>query len=296
MAKEKITFQSAYTLWLGLLKRSKSPLTVKKYSLYLKPLVERLKDFELTELTDKQGYLLGFATSFYDTEASRRNFLFSYNSFRRFVEEYFNLKLPVFPKDFASKQPVKEPKPLKEEHFKVLLRAVKELPDVETDRVRNVSFKLTFLLQSFAGLRIREALTLTPDRVHFKERDDKEYAEILVKGKGNKERRIPIFEPFTVSYLKEYLDYLPPNLTDRGYNKRLQQIYRKAVVSELGEQPERIHAHRLRDTYLTKLADSGVDIRVLQEIAGHSSIEMTRKYVGLKDERILGDIEKAFNR
>jgi len=40
------------------------------------------------------------------------------------------------------------------------------------------------------------------------------------------------------------------------------------------------------------LADRGVDIRVIQEIAGHSSIEMTRRYISVSRERILEEIEK----
>ena len=106
-------------------------------------------------------------------------------------------------------------------------------------------------------------------------------------------RQVPIFYPEVVAYLKEHAEELPPALTHQAVEKRLKNLYRKAVVG-IGEQPERFYPHRLRDTYLTRLADRGVDIRVLQELAGHASIDMTRRYVGVSQERILKEVQRAF--
>ena len=290
----RISFSSAYKLWLKLLKGSKSPLTVKKYTQYLKPLVDRLGDFELTELKEKKSYITGFALSNYSTPSARRNFWNAWNSFRRFVLKSFEVALPELPDEFVGKAERKEPKPLKESHFQALLQAVRKLPDVEKEKERNISLKLTFYFMGFGGLRLGEALKVMPQDVQFKETTDgQEYAEVLVKGKGRKERKVPIFVPEVVAYLKEHAEELPPALTHQAVEKRLKNLYRKAVVG-IGEQPERFYPHRLRDTYLTRLADRGVDLRVLQELAGHSSIEMTRRYVGVSQERILKEVQKIF--
>jgi len=293
----RTTFSAAYKLWTELLKGSKSPLTVKKYAGYLKPLVERLGDFELTELAEKEGYITGFALSNYSTNSARRNFWNAWNSFRRFAAKTFKVGLPELPDEFVGRSEKKEPKPLKESHFKALLEAVKELPDTESresGKERNVSLKLAFYLMAFGGLRLGEALQVRPQDVQFKKTEDgQEYAEVLVRGKGRKERRVPIFYPEVVAYLKEHAEELPPALTHQAVEKRLKNLYRKAVVG-IGEQPERFYPHRLRDTYLTRLADRGVDIRVLQELAGHASIDMTRRYVGVSQERILKEVQRAF--
>ena len=293
----RTTVSAAYKLWTELLKGSKSPLTVKKYTQYLKPLVNRLGDFELTELAEKEGYITGFALSNYSTNSARRNFWNAWNSFRRFAAKTFKVGLPELPDEFVGRSEKKEPKPLKDSHFKALLEAVRELPDVESresGKERNISLKLAFYLMAFGGLRLGEALKVRPEHVQFKKTDDgQEYAEVLVKGKGRKERRVPIFYPEVVAYLKEHAEELPPALTHQAVEKRLKNIYRKAVVG-IGEQPERFYPHRLRDTYLTRLADRGVDIRVLQELAGHSSIEMTRRYVGVSQEKILKEVQRAF--
>jgi len=290
----RTTVFAAYKLWRELLKGSRTPLTVKKYSQYLKPLVDRLGDFELTELKEKKSYITGFALSNYSTPSARRNFWNAWNSFRRFVLKSFEVALPELPDEFVGKAERKEPKPLKESHFQALLQAVRELPDVERERERNISLKLAFYLMAFGGLRIGETLQVRPQDVQFKITDDgEEYAEVLVKGKGRKERRVPIFVSEVVDYLKEHAEELPPALTHQAIEKRLKNLYRKAVVG-IGEQPERFYPHRLRDTYLTRLADRGVDIRVLQELAGHASIEMTRRYVGVSQERILKEVQRAF--
>ena len=294
----RTTVSAAYKLWTETLKGSKSPLTVKKYTGYLKPIVDRLGDLELTELADKKGYVLGLAYALYSTNPARRNFKASWSSFREFAEETFEVKLFDLPKDFAGRKEVKEPKPLKESHFQPLLKVIRELPDVENrgqGKERNVSLKLVFYLMAFAGLRLGEALKVRPEDLQFKRTENgTEYAEVLVKGKGRKERRVPIFVPEVVAYLKEHAEDFPPALTHQAVEKRLRNLYRKAVV-EIGEQPERFYPHRLRDTYLTRLADKGVDIRVLQELAGHSSIEMTRRYVGVSRERILEEVQKAMS-
>ena len=286
------TVKSAYDLWRKLLKNSKSPHTVRKYSLYLKPVIDRLGFFKLEELAEKKRYVLGLALSRYATPAARRNFYASWNSFRKFVEEHLEFPLFDLPKDFVGRVEKKEPRPLKETHFQALLKAVKELPDVETEREKNVSLKIAFYLMAFGGLRLGEALKVEREDIYFKvSPSGREYAEVRVRGKGRKERRVPIFVEETVSYLKEHLDDLPASLSPRSVEARLKRLYRKAVV-EMGETPERFFPHRLRDTYLTRLADKGVDIRVLQELAGHSSIEMTRRYVSVSREKILEEVER----
>ena len=293
----RTTFSAAYKLWTELLKGSKSPLTVKKYSQYLKPLVGRLGDFELTELTEKEGYITGFALSNYSTNSARRNFWNAWNSFRRFAAKTFKVGLPELPDEFVGRSEKKEPKPLKESHFKALLEAVKELPDVESresGKERNISLKLAFYLMAFGGLRLGEALKVMPQDVQFKQTDDgREYAEVLVKGKGRKERRVPIFYPEVVAYLKEHAEELPPALTHQAVEKRLKNLYRKAVV-KIGEQPERFYPNRFRDTYLTRLANNGVDIEILRQLAGHSSIDMTARYIKVSKEKINREVARVF--
>ncbi|WP_297444732.1 tyrosine-type recombinase/integrase [Desulfurobacterium sp.] len=290
----KIPFKAVYDMWVKVLQDSKSPKTVVKYKNYLRGLVERLGEFAIEEINDKKTYIIGYAVATLNGKTARKNFYNSWNSFKRFVKDYYNIDLFELPKDFKGKNTVKKPNPLKEEHFQALKQVVCSLPDRETNRERNISLKLVFYLMGYAGLRLGEALLVREEDLFFKtDETGKEYVKVLIHGKGNKERTVPIFKQEVVDYLKKFKDYLPPNLTHQAVNHRLKYLYRKAVVQILKENPENFYPHRLRDTYLTRLADRKIDIRVLQELAGHSSIEMTRRYLGVSQEQMLKEIQKV---
>lgn len=122
---------------------------------------------------------------------------------------------------------------------------------------------------------------LRSDKIHIAE------GYIIVNGKGNKERFVPVGLTCRKALLK-YCAHLPKrepetplfvkdDLTPIKQNT-VKQMFRKLKVS--ADIP-RLHPHLLRHTFATRYLEAGGDIYSLQSILGHTSLEMVKKYVHL---------------
>jgi integrase/recombinase XerD len=140
-----------------------------------------------------------------------------------------------------------------------------------------------------AGLRISELLNLSMQQVYLKE-------EILrVYGKGSKERIIPL-GGHAKHWLKKYLQ-ISRNIFVKGasveeifLNQRgsklsrmgFWKILRKYVL--LADLSIEIHPHTFRHSFATHLLEGGADLRVVQELLGHSDISTTQIYTHIDRE------------
>lgn len=193
----------------------------------------------------------------------------------------------------------------------------KKLPDIlYKDQIRNLIEKNSLREDEFAyrdqailellyftGIRAQELCNLNMQDVNFYNRT------IRVLGKGNKERIVPFTEECKKS-LKNYLDKSRPilfkrnpqfspaiflnskgnRLTTRGLEYILDQIEIKT-----GEY-NKIHPHMLRHTFATELLENGADLRVIQELLGHSSINSTQIYTHVSDEMVKEEYQNCFPR
>jgi integrase/recombinase XerC len=133
----------------------------------------------------------------------------------------------------------------------------------------------------FAGLRRSEVAAITLDDL------DMEHAQLLVRGKGAKQRVVPL-TPLVVEVIREYLPCRPQTedqhlfvsrvgghpLHARVAGRMLQQVLRRAGLDH-----EHITPHRLRHTFATHLIRSGVDVRTVQELLGHADLQTTARYL-----------------
>lgn len=140
------------------------------------------------------------------------------------------------------------------------------------------------------GMRITELVTLRFVNVDF------DNYLIRVEGKGNKERVIP-FNDTSKKYLQLYLDYYRPQLVKKGknyeelfLNNRGTPITRQGLFKLLkklcqtsGIEKE-ISPHVLRHSFATHLLNNGADLRVIQELLGHSDISTTQIYTHVSKE------------
>lgn len=146
-----------------------------------------------------------------------------------------------------------------------------------------------------SGIRVSELSGLNQEDVNVKE------GLIKVKGKGKKERIVPVGRK-ALEALKAYmiervllkikgraffLNRRGTRLTDRGVRRIVVKYARSALLDG------RIGPHTLRHTFASHLLQGGADLRVIQELLGHSSLSTTQKYTHLDITHLMDVYDKA---
>ncbi|MBN2372889.1 tyrosine recombinase XerC [bacterium] len=148
------------------------------------------------------------------------------------------------------------------------------------------------------GIRVGELVDMDEWMIDMKEQF------IRVRGKGKKERIVPFG-----SKAKEAMEaYLKTRCCQKGWdgplflNKRGGRLSARSVhriIRKYGSGAitgKRLSPHILRHTFATHLLDSGVDLRVIQELLGHSSLSTTQKYTHVNLDRLMSVYDKAHPR
>ena len=154
------------------------------------------------------------------------------------------------------------------------------------------------------GMRISELSDLNFENLNLDEN------EIKVFGKGSKERIVLVSErakKFLETYIKtvRYLIFKDENqsanspvfINKTGYRLQPQSV-RLAIrdVVEKIELPKHVTPHVFRHSFATKLLENGADLRVVQELLGHSSISNTQIYTHVSAERLKHSYDSAHPR
>ena len=82
--------------------------------------------------------------------------------------------------------------------------------------------------------------------------------------------------------------------SDGGHIDSMKTAFRRCV-KRAGLDPDEITPHTLRHTAITNLAETGADIRTIQEFSGHESLEMVMRYTHARDQRVNQAIEAMEN-
>ena len=139
------------------------------------------------------------------------------------------------------------------------------------------------------GARVTELINLNISDITEITTDDVNTTTVKLKGKGGKERIVPIGS-FAVTAVNDYLVRSRPNLikvsTQRALflNQRGGRLSRQSVCNVVASAAARsgmadqVSPHSLRHSFATHLLDGGADIRVVQELLGHSSVTTTQIY------------------
>lgn len=148
--------------------------------------------------------------------------------------------------------------------------------------------KTMFTLLYACGLRVSELTQLTWKNISLNQR------YIRVIGKGNKERIVPFFKGFE-KQLKEYKEKYWQKISKCGsvfisnhgntLTSRGVQYLMQKHADDIGMNMK-IHPHMFRHSFATHLLDNGADIRVVQELLGHSSLSTTQIYTHVSMNRL----------
>lgn len=211
-----------------------------------------------------------------------------------FLEEQNEINKNPIPKDSVIKakikNPYKAPTYLEIEEIKKINKAILDTNKNEFTKIRNL---FIFNLLIHTGLRINEALNL--DLSDFEQGINTN--RLYVKGKGEKERYLPIElnstffqiyeEGFVYNFAERYftlrnktktsncalfISKRGDRLTSRYVQKNLQELRLSANLNK------NVTPHKLRHTFATHLLKNGTNIRLVQELLGHSSISTTQIY------------------
>lgn len=196
----------------------------------------------------------------------------------------------------APRQPKSLPKPLSADAALRVVNSSEQLAEEPWIAARNAAV-LTLLYG--CGLRISEALALTPDTVA-----DPTARALMILGKGGKSRLVPLL-PVVHRAIAEYRKLCPYDLSGNGplfrgakggalqagIIQREMQKMRSAL-----NLPETATPHALRHSFATHLLARGGDLRTIQELLGHASLSTTQLYTGVDTDRLLEIYDKAHPR
>jgi integrase/recombinase XerC len=140
------------------------------------------------------------------------------------------------------------------------------------------------------GLRISELCGLRGEDIDWHE------GLVRVRGKGKKERQIPIGEP-ALKAIQAYWQLLPEASSGQApvflpsarglkpITARALQLRLKKYLALAGLDPS-LTPHKLRHSYATHMLDAGADLRSVQELLGHAHLVTTQVYTHLTTERL----------
>jgi integrase/recombinase XerD len=141
------------------------------------------------------------------------------------------------------------------------------------------------------GARVAELVALDIHDISKDNFDGEEVTIMKLRGKGSKERLVPIGK-FALTALEDYLVRLRPGLVAKNsqnerallLNARGKRLTRQSAWTTVLKAAEavglqgRVSPHVFRHSYATHLLDGGADIRVVQELLGHASVTTTQIY------------------
>ncbi|MBX3040971.1 MAG: tyrosine-type recombinase/integrase [Bdellovibrionaceae bacterium] len=221
---------------------------------------------------------------------SQARVISSLRTYFRFCEDQ-GMKSPELRELRPPKVKVSLPKALTPAEFDQLFQA-SETGEAPKD-LRN---QLTLLFLYGLGCRVSELVALDLNDYNPTER----WVRIL--GKGNKERLVPLTEALA-KHLSTYLTEARPHLlkdptsailiNDRGHRPSRVDIWRwLAAWSAKAGFPEPVSPHRFRHGCATALLEGGADLRSIQMLLGHASIQTTQIYTSVSTQVMTDTIDE----
>ena len=264
-----------------------------KFFIFFQNYIEKnigLKEIESIKISEFRSFLTYRRNSEISSNSIARN-ISALKSFFRFLiknnkikeSSVFNLKSPKLKKSL--------PRPI---NVDLAIQVIKQAEEIEDEKWIGLRNKAILILLYGCGLRISEALSLNYDDVQNED-------HILIKGKGEKERIVPMM-PYIKKGIENYLEACPKEIISGEalfIGKRFSRLSPRIIQYALEKirtalsLPETATPHALRHSFATHLLDSGGDLRTIQELLGHSSLSTTQKYTKVETSKLLDIYKKS---
>lgn len=259
--------------------------TLKAYRIDLGQFNDYSTRTDVNEITidDLESFIAHLHNSFKPKTAKRK--IASLKAFFHYLEYKDIITINPFNKiHIKFREPVTLPKVIPLPSLELFLKTIyKEHKYAKTVYQKNKTLKdITIIELLFStGIRISELCQLRKDDVNLIDNT------ILIYGKGSKERRIQIGNDDVISILFDYQKCFYQQICSSGYffpsksGEPLSDQYVRKMInkySSIAGINMHITPHMFRHTFATSLLEADVDIRYIQEMLGHSSINITEIY------------------
>lgn len=250
----------------------------------------RKKNLAEAESADVSAYMKALAALAPRSRARKLSSLRHY--FRFLISEGARKDDPTQEVD-APKLPRQLPDVLSVEDMQRLIESIdRQTPDA-------LRLRVMLELSYGSGLRVSELVQL-PLAAYQKSR-----AAMRVRGKGDKERLVPLSQPAheaLAAYVgvrghflpknKKTSPYLFPSSGREGHITRI-RFYQllKEAAAVAGLPPKRVHPHALRHAFATHVLQGGADLRSLQQMLGHADIGTTQIYTHVVGDHLHRTVE-----
>ena len=247
---------------------------------------DRLSPQDLTEF-EVSLKSLGLALS------SINRTLSAVKGFYKYASLEFDITNPTL-EIVSAKIARKLPKALSVDEVTKLIESAKR----EGDPISLRDFAILELLYSSGG-RVSEIVGVNTSDISISKTEDGDVTVLKLRGKGSKERLVPLGK-FAVAAIEDYFTRTRPALAAKN-SKSEPALFLNARGKRLSRQSAwqivldaaiatglegRVSPHVFRHSYATHLLDGGADIRVVQELLGHSSVTTTQIYTLITIDKV----------
>ena len=247
----------------------RSEKTMQKYALDIRNMLQFFDGKDLKEITTNEirYYLAWYKENRKVTNTTLENMRLTFVALFGWLEN----------EDYIAKSPMRKIPPIKKD-----TQPEKAFTQDEIEKLKfgaeNIRDKAIITFLASTCCRVSELCGANIADVDFQKR------EVLVHGKGNKDR-IVYLDEIANYYLKEYLNSRKDRnealfITSKGAIERVKKNSIERLFARLGKKTgiENVHPHRFRSSQITNLLRKGMSIQLVQNLAGHSQINTTERY------------------